>query len=399
MARGTNGGELLECSWVVCGVLLFSAACGGDLTSGERWNADTEPDEAAEPPEPAEATEPDPGTAPSQAPASTDDGCEAPPIAGYEYADAPLFWLGSQAERAVAIEGAGFFVSDDAASGQGTARFSRQVLLSVAPDGSLEDRGGNTLLGHPPHAASGDSCVVPLRAPLVAAPEATTRISIRMNLDPRAGLVEFSRFDPEGTSNGSTSIAVVDSLGAQHGVEFFFNNLGGNAYLYSVVVGGEHLIDGTRGERVLVSSGSLAFTSDGALEIATVPELSISFGGGATVNQAIDVDFGLDITNDGTAGLSGTTGFAATTAVFSQSQDGHVMGTGSDVRVAPSGEVTVDFDSGATLAIGKLALARFANEDRLVPRDDGSLRATAESGPPAFGVPSSPGRGVLVLAP
>ena len=73
------------------------------------------------------------------------------------------------------------------------------------------------------------------------------------------------------------------------------------------------------------------------------------------------------------------------------------MGTGSSVRVAPSGEVTVDFDSGASVPIGKLILARVPNEDRLERSPDGSLRATAESGAAAFGVTTSPGRGVLAV--
>lgn len=57
------------------------------------------------------------------------------------------------------------------------------------------------------------------------------------------------------------------------------------------------------------------------------------------------------------------------------------------------------FDSGASLLSGRLALARFANEDQRVERGDGSLRATPESGPPPFGSPASPGRGRLAMSP
>ncbi|HTV25030.1 MAG TPA: flagellar hook-basal body complex protein [Polyangiaceae bacterium] len=384
MDQRDNGRGRRERRWHGCSVLcLFAAACGGDLTSDERWNDD------------AESIEPETNTSALEPPPSADADCEVPAIAGYEYADPPSFWLGSQSEQPIAVEGLGFFVSDDAATGRRGVRFSEQVMLSVGPDGSLEDHGGHTLLGHPPSSTSGDGCVVPLRAPLIAAPEATRSIAITMNVDAREPVLTFDIWDPDGTSNGSTSITVIDSLGTQRTLDIHFNNLGGNLFSYNVVADGSELAGGTPGTRTLVSSGTLQFTSDGALQTATTPPLAISFAGGATPNQAVEVDFGEDITTDGTSGLSGTTQFASFTAVYAQWQDGHAMGTGRDVRVAPSGEVTVEFDSGASLAIGKLALARFPNEDRLERRDDGTWRATPASGAPAFGFPASPGRGVL----
>ncbi len=53
--------------------------------------------------------------------------------------------------------------------------------------------------------------------------------------------------------------------------------------------------------------------------------------------------------------------------------------------------------SGASLFIGTLALARFPNEDRLSTADDGTLRATPESGPAQLGAPRGPGRGPLSI--
>lgn len=385
MARQVNGRDSRGSRWSGCAALcLFAAACGGDLTNEERWDDD------------AELPAPEANTGGSPTLPSVDPDCAAPPpIAGYEYADAPAFWLGSQSERVVSIEGFGFFVSDDASTGQYAARFSEQVLLSVGPDGALEDRGGHTLLGHPPTSTSGDGCVVPLRAPLLAAPTATSIISITMNMDARVPVLTFDILDPDGTSNGSTSITVFDSLGTARTLDTYFNNQGGNLFSYNVVTDGGELAGGTPGTHTLLSSGTLQFTSDGALQTATTPEIAASFAGGATANQPISVHFGRDITTDGSNGLEGTTQFASDTAVFAQSQDGHPMGTGSDVRIAPSGEVTVEFDSGTSLEIGKLALARFPNEDRLERRDDGSLRATPQSGAPAFGFPASSGRGLL----
>jgi flagellar hook protein FlgE len=323
--------------------------------------------------------------------------CGDEPIFGYQYADPPAFWLGSQDERAIDVSGSGFFVSDDASTSEHATRFASQVLLSVGPDGSVEDRGGHALLGYGPFATVGDPCVDRLRAPLFAPPAVTTRISIRINLDPRQYVGTFDIVDPSGTSDSSTSLQVIDSLGALHIVDLYFNNAGGNLYYYNVVADGSDVAGGTPGVYTLLGMGTLQFTSNGGLETATTPELSISFSNGPTPNQAIAVDFGPDITSDGASGYAGSTGFATSTFVSSQYVDGYLPGTGSELRIASSGEVTVDFDSGASLVIGRLALARFANEDRLIEQGDGSLRASPGSGPPQFGAPASPGRGPLAI--
>jgi flagellar hook protein FlgE len=77
--------------------------------------------------------------------------------------------------------------------------------------------------------------------------------------------------------------------------------------------------------------------------------------------------------------------------------NGHVAGTGSHVHVHVHGygEVTVEYDSGASLMIGTLALARFATEAGLALAADGSFSATNASGPPQMGYPTGPGRGSL----
>jgi flagellar hook protein FlgE len=364
-------------------------ACGGGLSTDERWNADT----TGLPLVAIPALDCPSAAAPGE-PASCG---ESEPIFGYQYADPPAFWLGSQDERAIDVGGAGFFVSDDASTSEHARRFATQALLSVGPDGFLEDRGGHALLGYGPFASVGDPCVGRLRAPLFAPPEVTRRISIGMNLDPREFVTTFDILNPDGTSNSSTSVQVIDSLGALHLLDLYFNNAGGNLFAYNVVADGSDLAGGTPGVHTLLSTGFLQFTSDGALDTATTPELAISFSNGPTAHQAIAVDFGPDITTDGDSGYGGSTSFGTSTFVSSQSVDGYLPGTGSDVRIASSGEVTVDFDSGASLVIGRLALARFANEDRLIEQGDGSLRATAGSGPAQFGAPTSPGRGPLAI--
>jgi flagellar hook protein FlgE len=367
-------------------LLLGLSACGGAVSTGERWD----PDGVVQPLIPA--TEDLGGAVQNESPPCADER-----LSGYDYADPPGFWLGSQAERGVEVTGAGFFASDDALAERHAVRFSRRVALSVGPEGALEDRGGHALLGYPPHAVPGGPCVIRLLAPIFTAPQATTHISIRMNIDPRQELREFDLNEPEQTSNSSTSMSVFDSQGDDHVLEIYFNNLGGNVHNYSVLADGSEIFGGTSGYPVLLGQGQLQFTSDGALDTTTLPPLDINFLGNVTPNQAVSIDFGTAIA-DGGSGYEGTTSFATASFVSSQSQDGYPMGTGDDVSITPSGDVTVTFDNGAALVIGKLALARFPNEDRLTAEADGSLRSNAQSGPAQFGAPSGPGRGSLAVA-
>ncbi len=366
---------------MVLGMQLL--ACGGGTSTDERWDADVQ---SASPnmPWPVEA-----GTE-----VSRDDTrrCRARPIAGYHYAEPPEFWLGWQGDTALRVDGPGFLVSEDAVRLDRAERFSTQVLFSVGPDGTLEDAGGHRLLGYGPEQIVGGRCLVSLRAPAVAAPRATASVSIRINLDPRSLAVEFDLVDPSASSSSALSFEVFDSVGASRRVDVYFAAAGGNGYAYYVLADGSDIQGGTPGVGVLLSApGFLQFTTDGALHAATTPQVCVSFTG-ATPEQCLAFDFGLDIASGG-SGLSGSTGFAEDTSVSALDRDGHATGTAGSAQVAPSGEVTVNYDNGKSLLIGTLALARFANEDGLVDGGEASFRATVSSGPPQYGAPLKPGRG------
>jgi flagellar hook-basal body protein len=369
---------------------LSASACGGALSSDERWPLDDDGTSARPLGNAIEdvSDELSAVSPPRPTPCSVDTYPE------HHYAEPPEFWLGSQAATPLAVRGAGYLVSS-AVAGPPLQRFAAQTQLSVAPDGSLADSAGRQLLGYLPETHANGPCVVPLRAPSVSAPEATTSVSIDMNLDPRSPIKFFDVLDPDSTANGSTSFTVIDSLGAGHIIDVYFTNQGGNFWQYSVIADGSDVAGGVPGDYNLVGEGWLQFTSDGALETATTPPVCPEFSGGATAALCFDLTFGPDITSNGTAGLSGTTQFASALFVYVQDVNGHVAGTGSDVHVDGYGEVTVEYDSGATLMIGTLALARFATEAALAPEADGSFSATNESGPPQMGYPTGPGRGSL----
>ena len=378
--------------------------CGGAASTGERWEVDGQPLSAA--PDagslvtgPEEGCEADGQLAPDTGVMATgvEYHCErawhdARAAEGYQYADAPAFWLGSQAPRSLAVDGLGYVVLGQAAGEPPARRYARQLAYVVGPDGTLEDTAGRELLGYPPNADTTGECLTPLRVPFLAPPRATTAIAIQANLDARSPIQTFDILDPEGTASASTSISVWDSDGGAHTLDVYFGNQGGYLHEVNVVVDGGDLAGGTPGVPTLIGTGWLQFTVDGALYSEVLPRLEISFVSGAS-NQTIDLNFGTSI-EEGSHGLDGTTDFAWETAVYAQTQDGLPPGVGSDVTIDGSGNVHTNFDNGATLAAGRLAIARFPREAKLAT-DAGVLRETAASGEPLLGRPLDAGRGSL----
>jgi flagellar hook protein FlgE len=363
---------------------LLATSCGDFVSWDDRWLFDTGGDHA--------------GSAPSDQPQGI--SCEAAAVDGYHYADPPEFWLGEQTPLDVSVGGAGYLVAGSAAAPPDARRFARSGALFVAPDGTISLGPDEPALGFAPGTAPGGSCLVELRAPVFSPPLETTRIELRMNIDPRAVPVTFDILDPNGTSNASTSVVVFDSLGAAHLLDIYFGNVGLGLVTYHVVADGSDIEQGVPGYSVDLSNGTLQFNSFGGLDLATTPALAASFSGGATANQVIELSWGPDIQIDGSSGYAGSTMFAVPTAVYSLSADGRPAGTGTDIEVGAAGDVLVRFDNGDALGIGTLALARFSQEGALAPLGGDSWRVTPGSGAPQFGAPRGPGRGSIdVIVP
>jgi flagellar hook protein FlgE len=157
-----------------------------------------------------------------------------------------------------------------------------------------------------------------------------------------------------------------------------------SADLYNESPGYEHELSG----------GTLAFDTTGALLDASVGYMTVDFYA-ATAGQLIELDFGVDITNDGGNGLGGSTSFDGPSTVTALHQDGNPSGTAVDVTIGPRGVATVECSFGGSIEIGSVVLARFPNEDELAVGRDGTFRQTTESGAPAFAPPGYPGRGLI----
>lgn len=294
----------------------------------------------------------------------------------------------------VALNGDGFLVVAGTVDGITSNFYTRAGQLTIDNDGFLVNQQSLNVQGYRANPdGTLQASVSDLQVPTASlAPFATSEITITTNLDSRDPVLTFDILDPDGTSNGSTSITVFDSLGTARTLDIYFNNLGNNQYQYNVVADGAELAGGTAGTHTLISTGTLEFTSDGALNTATTPALDVSFAGGATANQAIELNFGEDITNDGSTGLSGTTQFASVTAVSSQSQDGYASGEFSGLAIDGTGLVQGLYTNGQKITIGQLAVAKFRSNDGLGRAGQNLWIETRDSGTAALGAAGAGGR-------
>ncbi len=148
------------------------------------------------------------------------------------------------------------------------------------------------------------------------------------------------------------------------------------------------------GTNVEIGTGTLAFTTNGELnDVTTTTAISVSFGG-ATGAQAIALDFGKSIVAGGT-GLDGTTQFASTSSVSSQSQDGYASGEFSGVAIDGTGLVKGLYTNGQKIAIGELAVAKFRSNEGLGRAGQNVWIETRDSGTAAVGAAGSGGRGAV----
>jgi flagellar hook protein FlgE len=309
-----------------------------------------------------------------------------------------LFTQGSIANTGVstdvALNGDGFLVVAGTVDGITSNFYTRAGQFTIDNDGFLVNQQSLNVQGYKANAdGTLQASVSDLQVPTSSlAPFATDEITITANLDSREPVKVFDIADPAGTSNRSTSITVFDSLGTAQTLDIYFNNQGSNLYSYNVVADGAELAGGTAGTPTLVSTGTLQFTSDGALSTATAPPLAVSFASGATANQAIDLNFGDDITQDGSTGLAGTTQFASDTAVSSQSQNGYASGEFSGLAIDGTGLVQGLYTNGQKITIGQLAVAKFRSNDGLGRAGQNLWIETRESGTAALGAAGAGGR-------
>jgi flagellar hook protein FlgE len=149
--------------------------------------------------------------------------------------------------------------------------------------------------------------------------------------------------------------------------------------------------DAARTGATAIAEGDLEFDESGALLRATAPPVCMDFDS----QQCVTLDFGSPQSRGGT-GLDGITLTQEESAIAKVEGDGFVPGTAERVTIETDGVVSVQFDSGQSLAVGQLAIARFDGDENSEGKYDESFRATSDSGTPSFAPAGTEGRGTIV---
>jgi flagellar hook protein FlgE len=157
--------------------------------------------------------------------------------------------------------------------------------------------------------------------PSCTTPLATRTLTIVANLDPNA-TPPAETWDPQNpntTSNFSTSMTIMDSLGVGHQVSVYFVNVAPYAWQYHALANGAEVQGQIPTQNVEFAAGSLGFNTNGALQSSSSTGGSIVFIGAQPL--MLDLKMGTAIDTGGT-GLDGSTSFGNASDVSMQSEDG-----------------------------------------------------------------------------
>jgi flagellar hook protein FlgE len=131
---------------------------------------------------------------------------------------------------------------------------------------------------------------------------------------------------------------------------------------------------------------------------------TVTASNGQGTSKSADMTFKADgsIASGGTIAVGGITvdmtqlsGFATLNTASISSQNGHEAGSLKGYSISKDGTVVGSFSNGSSLAIGRIALATFANPAGLEKTGASGYRTTANSGQANVGTPGSAGIGSL----
>ncbi len=265
----------------------------------------------------------------------------------------------------LAIDGQGFFALSD----NGGLAYTRAGDFSVDKNGYVVDPKGRRLQVFPAGTKPGTFNTGSLSdlqlASTLGAPNATSNVTLGLNLPATATPPTTTPFNPANPSSytNSTAITMYDSLGTAHtATTYYVKTATPNswmAYLY---------IDGNS---VNPAGVPLSFNNNGRLVIPA----------SGKIVYATDPTTGITPTLD----YSNTTQYGTSFAVNSLTQDGFAPGRLSGINIDGTGVVQARFTNGQSQDLGQVALANFANSEGLQQLGDTSWGETFGSGPRLLG--------------
>jgi flagellar hook protein FlgE len=278
------------------------------------------------------------------------------------------------------ISGNGFFVTQ---SSTGAQDYTRAGDFTTNSAGQLITPSGELMLGYPSvnGVVNTSAALQPLQVTSITSPAAaSTTVDITANLNSETAI---------GAAATSSSLPIYDSLGQTHSLTVSYTKTAANTWDYTVSVPSADLTGGV-GTTTTVGSGTLNFNASGVLTSTTnVVPIAITGLADGAANLAISGPFG-------TAANPTITQNSLSSSTSATSTDGLAPGTLSSYAVGTDGTINGTFSNGQTVALGRVAVASFANTQGLVATGNNSYAASASSGSAVIGIAGTGGRGTII---
>jgi flagellar hook protein FlgE len=282
----------------------------------------------------------------------------------------------------MALQGNGFFVVEDRSSNQ--TSFTRDGSFTVNSLGQLTTSEGQLVMGYPAlngqiSTSSALGAINVNQSSNIPA-VATSSIQLQTNLDAAAS--------PGATF--STPITIYDSLGSSHVLSIQYTNTAANAWSYKISIPSADITGGA-GSSTTLATGNMTFDSSGNLTSPTGSIAGINIAGLADGAANMSVTWNLT----GPGGAPSITQQDSASATNATNQNGYGVGTLTGYSVLPDGTVQGQFSNDQTLALGKVAVAGFANVQGLMQTGNGDYQPTFASGAAVIGQAGVGGNGTI----
>ncbi len=280
----------------------------------------------------------------------------------------------------LAINGQGMFIVRDPSNGG--QYYSRAGQFEFDRDSYLVTQDGLRVMGYPidvTTGALGSMSAITLPAGM-SAPQATTGITMELNLD--AGAAVGDTYD--------TTVTTYDSLGNPVELTFNFECTAANTWEYSVTPSTGAATPAAAAPNTLVFNSSGQLVPGSCVPASANPTIAIS---GLTPAADMSVTWSVLDTTGATDGS--VTGYAANSVKTSQTQDGYPSGMMQGISVDEDGVFTALYSNGTMLSFAQVALADFASYSGLAKQGSNLFTSTLASGQPVISAPNTAGVGAI----
>ncbi len=298
----------------------------------------------------------------------------------------------------LAITGPGFFVTSDGLDSKDLT-FTRAGAFKLNNENFIVDSNGNYLQTYPVN-SDGTSAAINLTSTrgmqipeTAGVPVKTGMVNMAANLPANATGKTIANFDLSDTAtyNHSTSITIYDSLGEAHVQTSYFVKDDTTPNQWAMFTA----VDGKKVDAVAPTTNLTAATA-GTAHVGAI----VNFNNSGVYQQPANPDIvlqplgtpgagvyssGADGTQNVNVRLENPTQFSSGFEVTSLEQDGLTVGRLTGVEIGPDGLVKATYSNGSSQPLGRVAMARFRNEQGLTQIGNTSWKASQGSGEPLAG--------------